>query len=391
MKGKVLLGEALRHAERTLNVATNAVSGLLPRVRFDEPQPSKPDALTSGTFPTTEYPIPQQPARGLSQVAREAPPARETTPSARDVAPSTRDVPPSSRRPDSVRAGAPVRITLAPPPAAEPLADQSSEAWDRCTTSYDVFADAVTRPFAEDAIQLVRLRPGSRVLDVAAGTGSFALAAARRNASVMATDFSAAMIERLDHKCRHLKVDNVQTAVMDGQALELDDGSFDIAGSLFGLMFFPDHDKGLRELVRVLRPGGQAVVAVWAPPARVDLMGLLGEAAMAAMCDPPNSSGRPHWASLMDASKLSARLRLAGFAHAHVVVVRHMWAFDSAEYLAELLPTMTPAYAELVAQMPGGQRTAFFAALAEALRQRQGEGPFALTSEGLIAVGTKAT
>jgi SAM-dependent methyltransferase len=177
---------------------------------------------------------------------------------------------------------------------------------------------------------------------------------------------------------------------MDGQALELEDASFDVAGSLFGLMFFPDHDRGMRELYRVLKPGGQAVVAVWAPPARVDLMGLLGEAAMSAMCDPPNSSGNPHWAALMDATKLSQRLRAAGFARAHVVVVRHMWAFDSAEYLADLLPTMTPAYAELVALMPEQQRRAFLDALSDALRQRQGDGPFALTSEGLIAVGTKA-
>jgi ubiquinone/menaquinone biosynthesis C-methylase UbiE len=252
-----------------------------------------------------------------------------------------------------------------------------------------VFAEAVTRPFAEDAIQLVRMPRHAQVLDVAAGTGTFAFAAARRGAEVLATDFSPAMIERLGNKCRALAMGNVRTAVMDGQALEIEDESFDVAGSLFGLMFFPDHDRGLRELLRVLRPGGQAVVAVWAAPKRVDLMGLLGEAAMMAMCDVPASSGTPHWAELMDSAPLTQRLRAVGFAHAHTIVVRHMWAFESAEYLAELLPSMTPAYAELVAQMPADQRRAFFAAVADALRRRQGDGPFALTSEGLIAVGTK--
>jgi ubiquinone/menaquinone biosynthesis C-methylase UbiE len=269
------------------------------------------------------------------------------------------------------------------------IADQRADAWSTCT-EYDVFAEAVTRPFAEDAVRLVKICPGCRTLDVAAGTGSFALAAARRGAHVLATDFAPAMLRKLEQKSDAEGLHNVRTEVMDGQALELEDASFDVAGSLFGLMFFPNYDQGLRELLRVLKPGGQAVIGVWAAPGRVELMRLLGEAAMAAMIDVPLSSGEPQWAPLSSASHLPERLRKLGFARAHVVVVRHMWAFEHAEYLAELLPTMTPAYAELVQLMTATQRQLFSAALADGLRDRQGDGPYALTTEGLIAVGTKA-
>jgi ubiquinone/menaquinone biosynthesis C-methylase UbiE len=270
------------------------------------------------------------------------------------------------------------------------VADQRAEAWSTCTQNYDVFAEAVTRPFAEDAVKLVRFAAGAQVLDVAAGTGSFALAAARRGAHVLATDFAPAMLAQLAEKSRAEGLLSVRTAVMDGQALQVESESFDVAGSLFGLMFFPNYDQGLRELLRVLKPGGQAVIGVWAAPARVELMRLLGEAAMAAMIEVPHSSGQPLWAPLSDAAQLPNRLRRLGFARAHVVVVRHMWAFEAAEYLAELLPTMTPAYAELVQLMDPQQRVVFCNALADGLRERQGDGPFALTTEGLIAVGTKA-
>lgn len=269
-------------------------------------------------------------------------------------------------------------------------ADQRSRAWGNCTDAYDVFAEGVTRPFAEDAVRLVRWPANARVLDVAAGTGTFALTAADRAREVLATDFSMPMIERLESKCRARGIDNVLARVMDGQNLDLEDDGFDIVGSLFGLMFFPDHDRGLREMHRVLKPGGQAVVAIWAPPARVDLMCLLGEAAMAAMCDLPLTVGEPPWAQLMDPSKLPGRMRRAGFARAHVVIVRHVWAFDDVAHLAQLLPTMTPAFAELVEVMTEAQRATFFATLCETLADRQGDGPFALTSEGFLLVGKKA-
>lgn len=267
--------------------------------------------------------------------------------------------------------------------------EQCASAWSHCTKAYDVFADGVTRPFAEDAVRLVYMRPGSRVLDVAAGTGAFTLAAAARGADVLATDFSPEMIEELGRKCRELGLNNVSTAVMDGQALELQDESFDVAASLFGLMFFPDPDRGLRELLRVLKPGGQAVVGTWAPPARVELMRLVGDAAMSAMLDLP-ASDPPYWMDLCDARTLRKRLLAIGFAKVHVVSLTHVCTFEEPEQLAELLQEATPSSSALFVAMTAEQRELFVRALVEGFRERQGNGPFAVTSEGLIAVGTKA-
>ena len=268
--------------------------------------------------------------------------------------------------------------------------EQRAEAWSDSAEGYEVFAEAVTSQFAEDAVRLVHIKPGSHVLDVAAGTGAFSLAAARRGAEVLATDFSAGMLDKLASKSAAQGLSVVQTAIMDGQALQVADGSFDIVASLFGLMFFPDHDRGLRELLRALKPAGQAVVTTWAPPPRGEMLQLMGRAMAKAIPNMRAPETPPHWAALGDIDDLLRRLLSVGFARAQALSVTHLWAFESPEWLVEQLRSIAPPAAELFAAITAEQREAFTQAIVEELRERQGDGPFGLTYEGLIAVGTKA-
>lgn len=277
-----------------------------------------------------------------------------------------------------------------PATARETLPPESHvDGWNDCTAAYDVFAEAITRPFADDAVRLVKIVPGTRVLDVAAGTGAFAVAAARRGAHVLATDFSVDMIRELQRKCKALNLQTIAAQVMDGQALDLPDACFDVVASLFGLMFFPDHDQGLQEMHRVLKPGGQAVVAVWALPARVELMRLMGEAAMSAMIDLPTPDTPPHWTALSAPARLQRRVLAAGFSKVYVVSLAHVWTVERAETVAEILPYATPSAAALFGRLSGSERAALLAALVADLCERQGGGPFAVANEALIVVATK--
>ncbi|MEP9359419.1 methyltransferase domain-containing protein [Sphingomonas sp. KR3-1] len=131
--------------------------------------------------------------------------------------------------------------------------------WDDAAATYEATAHPFTSRFAEDALARVTLTPAMRVLDVAAGTGALALAAARSGAQVLATDFSAGMVARI----AAAGLANVEARVMDGQALDLPDASFDAVFSVFGVILFPDWRKGLVEMARVTRPGGLGVLATW--------------------------------------------------------------------------------------------------------------------------------
>ncbi len=99
---------------------------------------------------------------------------------------------------------------------------------------------------------------------MAAGTGAVSIAAVSRGATVDAIDFSSGMVERLLERVAELSIgDRVNARVMDGQALAFPDASFDAVCSNFGTVFFPDSPAGLREMRRVLRPGGKAVITGW--------------------------------------------------------------------------------------------------------------------------------
>lgn len=136
---------------------------------------------------------------------------------------------------------------------------QTAAFWDQSADGYIASAEPFTAQFCADAVELAAIEPGMTLLDVATGPGALALAAARVGAAVTAIDFSQTMIDRLRRRVGDL---SIAAHCMDGQALDLPDASFDRACSVFGVPLFPDWRAGLREMARVLKPGGRAVVAV---------------------------------------------------------------------------------------------------------------------------------
>jgi SAM-dependent methyltransferase len=116
----------------------------------------------------------------------------------------------------------------------------------------------------EDLCEALDLRPGSHVLDVAAGNGNVTLAAARRWCDVTSTDYVAALLERGRERAKAERL-NVVFREADAEALPFQPASFDYVVSTFGVMFTADQDKAASELLRVCKPGGKIGLANWTP------------------------------------------------------------------------------------------------------------------------------
>ncbi len=116
----------------------------------------------------------------------------------------------------------------------------------------------------ETLCEAVDLRSHERVLDVAAGNGNASLAAARRFAEVVSTDYVGMLLERGRERAKadRLKV-TFQEA--DAEKLPFAAASFDVVLSTFGVMFTPNQEQAARELIRVCRPGGRIGLANWTP------------------------------------------------------------------------------------------------------------------------------
>ena len=116
----------------------------------------------------------------------------------------------------------------------------------------------------ETLCEAVDLRSTQRVLDVAAGNGNATLAAARRFADVVSTDYVGSLLERGRERAKADRL-TVTFQEADAEALPFADASFDVVLSTFGVMFTPNQSQAARELMRVCRPGGKIGLANWTP------------------------------------------------------------------------------------------------------------------------------
>jgi ubiquinone/menaquinone biosynthesis C-methylase UbiE len=125
--------------------------------------------------------------------------------------------------------------------------------------------------------EAVDLRSNQRVLDVAAGNGNATLAAARRFAEVVSTDYVDALLERARERADAERLP-VTFQGADAENLPFPDASFDVVLSTFGVMFTPDQAQAAKELLRVVRPGGKVGLASWTPESFVGrLFKLIGK------------------------------------------------------------------------------------------------------------------
>ena len=128
----------------------------------------------------------------------------------------------------------------------------------------------------ESLCEALDLRPGARVLDVAAGNGNATLAAARRWTDVVSTDYVPALLERGRARAGAEGLP-VQFEQADAENLPYADASFDYVLSTFGVMFTPNQDKAASELARVCKRGGRIGLANWTPTGFIgELFKLIG-------------------------------------------------------------------------------------------------------------------
>lgn len=136
--------------------------------------------------------------------------------------------------------------------------------WDRIAGLYDLAEFTNRKVNSAAVVRVAQLVPaGARVLDCAAGTGAFTLAAAERAKSVLCTDLSQAMLDRAEKKARRWGLANITFAIRDLTALPEEDGAFEVVIAANVLHLLPEPEKAVRELWRVTAPGGRLILPTY--------------------------------------------------------------------------------------------------------------------------------
>ncbi len=138
--------------------------------------------------------------------------------------------------------------------------------WDLAVEDYDRHFLPLLRHCAERCIEMVDLKPGERVLDVATGTGVAAFLAAERvgaEGEVVATDLSQKMVDSTQDEANRRGITNMRLERVDAEELSYPDATFDVALCVLGLMYPADPQRAIEQMHRVLKASGRVAVAVW--------------------------------------------------------------------------------------------------------------------------------
>ena len=159
---------------------------------------------------------------------------------------------------------------------------------------YPAVAAELIPALGPELVRAAGVRPGDRVLDVAAGSGNAAIPAAEAGAIVTASDLTPELFEAGRRIAAQRGVD-LEWAEADAEALPFADNSFDAVISCVGVMFAPHHQAAADELIRVIRPGGTIALINWTPEGFIG--NLFKTMKPYAPPPPPGASPAPLWGS----------------------------------------------------------------------------------------------
>lgn len=245
-----------------------------------------------------------------------------------------------------------------PPSPLDAVKARQQAAWS--AGDYSVIG-TMLQIVGEQLCESVDLRAGQRVLDVAAGNGNAALAAARRNCEVVATDYVQSLLDRGRERAAAERL-AIDFRLADAEALPFPTASFDAVVSTFGVMFTADHDRAAAELVRVCKPRGVIGMANWTPE------GFVGQmfATIAKHLPPPAGVRSPmEWGTRRRLGEMFGRHALA----LDVQVRTFAFRYRSAEHFLEVFKAVYGPLAKAFAALDAAGQAALTADLLALLRR----------------------
>ena len=268
--------------------------------------------------------------------------------------------------------------------------NKDGAAWRRWTPTLERWYGVATRQM----LDLARIQPGQRILDVAAGAGEPAVSAAERvgpGGYVLATDISEGIVELALQVARERGLNQIESRAMDGEKLDLPDASFDAVLCRLGLMYMPHPVTALSEWRRVLRPGGRVAVAVFSTPDRNSWGALPASIIRRRAQLPPPVAGQPGPFSLGGPGLLESVFRQAGFADPEVLAVPVPHRAASAAEYVRVTREAFGGFNAMMADLPSPERESVWNEVEGAMRSFESPGGFEAPGECLVGAATKCS
>lgn len=247
--------------------------------------------------------------------------------------------------------------------------EQAAPGWNEHTPQIRAWL----RPATDAMLAMAGVRPGARVLDVAAGAGDQTLDIAQRVGSagaVLATDLSPAILAFARANAERAGFANVETLAADAERLELPEASFDAAVCRLGLMLLPEPLQALRAMHRAVKPGGGVCAMVFSVPQANPCVAILLATALEHAGLPPRDPFQPGALfSLGKPGVLDELFRGAGFCDVATTKLQAPFRLPSARAYLDFVRTSASPIQQILAGLDPARRHAAWTAMEERLEK----------------------
>jgi len=264
----------------------------------------------------------------------------------------------------------------------------AAEAWYRWSPTLNQWLGKAT----DKMLEMAGITTGGRVLDIAAGAGEQSITTAKKvgpSGYVLATDISSNILEYAKQMVQQAGLNNVETKVMDGENLTLEDETFDAVISRVGLIYFPDQQKALKEMLRVLKPGGKVAAIVYSTPEENKFFSVPVSIIRNRAKLPPPLPGQPGPFSLGAEGIIDNVFSQAGFKNVRSELVDSPLLLSSAKECVQFEKESFGALHQMMSSLSDSEKESVWNEIETELRKFETENGFAGPCKMVVAVGEK--
>jgi SAM-dependent methyltransferase len=252
--------------------------------------------------------------------------------------------------------------------------------------------ESAARPVTERLLEVLQVRPGETILELAAGTGVVGFTAMRAlggDTRLIVSDFAAAMVEAAQRQGARLGFDRIEYRVLDAEALELPDESVDAVLCRWGYMLFADPARALAETQRVLRDGGHVSCAVFAGPEKNPWAALPMSVIAESGHLPPPEPGQPGILALADTARLRRLFADAGLTDPEIEEVPFAFTFTGEDDYWRFLSDVAGAISMVLGRFDDEARADVRAKLSTRLEPYRAPDGLELPAVSLVAAASR--
>ena len=264
----------------------------------------------------------------------------------------------------------------------------AAEAWYRWSPTLHQWLGKAT----DKMLEMAGISKGHRVLDIAAGVGEQSITTAKKVGAggyVLATDISSNILEFAKQMAQQAGMNNIEIKVMDGENLTVEDETFDAVISRVGLIYFPDQQKALKEMLRVLKPGGKVAAIVYSTPEKNKFFSVPVSIIRNRAKLPPPLPGQPGPFSLGAEGIIEKAFSQAGFKNVRSELVPSPLQLSSAKECVRFEKESFGALHQMMNSLPDPEKESVWEEIEKELQKFETETGFTGPCEMVVAVGEK--